>query len=185
MGHILKTGIVSEQLSVNPTTVQRWIKYFNIQCDTNDHGHYLIAPKQLELLQKIKKQLNQGLTMKEIRELDETVQSNRSISNNKKEKMLPVHVFEEKLEQLMFHIEQLERKLAVKADEVVGYQVLQQRADIDHMCSTLSSIEERMSLLEQQQQSSRPEEQAVGDLEIVSEQFKKRRRKKLKNIFSF
>lgn len=184
MEHILKTGVVSEQLSVNPTTVQRWIKYFNIQCDTNDHGHYLIAPKQLELLQKIKQQLNQGLTMKEIREIDETVHSKRSINNNKKEKMLPVHVFEEKLEQLMIHIEQLERKLAVKADEVVGYQVLQQRSDIDNLCSTLNSIEERISLLEEQR-SPKLEKQAVGALETLPEQFKKRRRNKLMKIFSF
>lgn len=183
MEHILKTGVVAEQLNVNPTTVQRWIKYFNIHCETNDHGHYLIAPKQFEILQKIKKQLSEGLTMKEIREIDEPVQRNQSVNNNKKEKMLPVHVFEEKLEQLMIHIEQLERKLAVKADEVVGYQVLHQRTDIDNMNSTLSSIEERISLLEQQ--SPQLEQLAVGDLERVPEQFKKRRRNKLINIFSF
>lgn len=184
MDHILKTRVVSEQLNVNPTTVQRWIKYFNIHCETNDHGHYLIAPQQLELLQKIKKQLNQGLTMKEIRQIDDTVQTNRSLNNDQKQKMLPVHVFEEKLEQLMIHIEQLERKIAVKADEVVGYQVLQQRSDINNLSATLSSIEERMSLLEQQ--SSQLEKQVVGgDGERVPELFLKRRRNKLMNIFSF
>lgn len=183
MEGILKTRVVSEQLSVNPTTVQRWIKYFNIQCETNEHGHYLIAPQQLESLQKIKKQLNQGLTMKEIREIDETVQRNRSVANNKKEMMLPVHVFEEKFEQLMIHIEQLERKLAGKADEVVGYQVLQQRSDLNNISSTLSSIEERISLLEEE--APQLEKQVVGGLERIPEQFKKRQRNKLMNIFSF
>lgn len=187
MEKILKTKVVSEQLGVNPTTVQRWIKYFNIRCDTNDHGHYLIAPQQLEFLQKIKYLLNEGLTMKEIHDSEQMMQMNVNVNVNEKkenkQRMLPAHIFEESFEKLMNHIEQLERKLDVKADEVVAYQVLQHRTELDNLFSNLSRIEEKMGHLEQQQHPI--EKQKEKDLKIVPEQFKKRQRNMLMKIFSF
>ncbi len=178
----LKTKTVSEKLGVNPTTIQRWIKYFNIACQTNEQGHYLIAEKEVELLKTIKEQLNRGLTMKEIREKDVNFQSVIR-DDEKKEEMIPVFVFEEKLEQLMIHIEQLERKLSVKADEVVEYQVLQHRSELDSLFSMVSKIDERIQKMEQN--LAPVEKKVVGEVvNQIPNQLKKPKKNKLMRIFS-
>ncbi len=180
MEKVFKTKEVSEELGVNPTTIQRWIKYFDIPCKTNELGHYLIGEKELVTLQNIKERLNRGFTMKEIREKNDPVQ----IVKEKREKMVAVNVFEEKLEQLMIHIEQLERKLSVKADEVVEYQVLQHRTELDSLFTMITKIDERMSKIEQHLPEM--EKKVVGGVvNNVPEQLKKPRRKsKLMSIFS-
>ena len=180
MEKVFKTKEVSEELGVNPTTVQRWIKYFDIPCKTNELGHYLIAEKELEYLLNIKERLNRGFTMKEIREKNDPVQ----VVKEKKERMIAASVFEEKLEQLMIHIEQLERKLSVKADEVVEYQVLQHRSELDSLFSMITKIDERMSRIEQNLPVM--EQKVVGGVESnIPEQLKKPRRNSLMRIFSF
>lgn len=180
MGKVLKTKEVSDQLSVNPTTIQRWIKYFNVPCKTNELGHYLITETDLQTLQNIKDRLDRGFTMKEIREKKDPVQ----VVKAKREVMIATTIFEEKLDHLLIHIEQLERKLSVKADEVVEYQVLQHRTELDSLFSMLTKIDERMSKIEQQLPTL--EQKVVGGLEQrVPEQLKKPRRNKLMRIFSF
>jgi chromosome-anchoring protein RacA len=180
MEKVLKTKEVSEELGVNPTTVQRWIKYFNIPCKTNELGHYLIAQKELETLLNIKERLNRGFTMKEIREKSDPVQ----VVKEKKEKMIATNVLEDKLEQLIIHIEQIERKLSVKADEVVEYQVLQHRSELDSLFTMITKIDERMSKIEQQLPSL--EKKVVGGVEDhVPQHIKKTRKNRLMSIFSF
>ncbi|OIJ14769.1 hypothetical protein BKP37_07250 [Anaerobacillus alkalilacustris] len=180
-----KTKVVSEELGVNPTTVQRWIKYFNIPCVTNDQGHYLIAPEEFEILRSIKDKLNQGLTMKDILESDNTMQEG-FIKNGKKEEMLSANVIEERLEQLMIHIEQLERKLSVKADEVVEYQVLQHRSELDNLFTMIKRIEDRMSKMEQRLTPVLDQQKVVGGIEHeLPEKLNKPKKSKLMRIFSF
>ncbi len=180
MERIYKTREVSEVLAVNPTTIQRWIKSFNIPCETNELGHYLIKEQELTVLKQIKEQLNRGFTMNEIRK---TTTSSKVIEV-KNEKMIPATVFEDKLEQLMIYIEQLERKLSVKADEVVEYQVLQHRNELDSLFAMMKKIDERMMKIEQHLPFM--EQKVVGGLENnLPEQLQKPRKKKLMRIFSF
>lgn len=177
-----KTRTASEILGVNPTTVQRWIKYFNIPCETNEQGHYLIVEKQLELLRGIKEKLNNGMTMKEIYEKEFEGYPENLVKLNKA--MIPAENVEERLEQLMIHIEQLERKLSVKADEVVEYQVLQHRSELDSLFSMVSKIEERMSKMEHYLVPT--EKRAVGgEATLVRQQLSKPRKNKIMKMFSF
>jgi chromosome-anchoring protein RacA len=180
MEKVLKTKEVSEELGVNPTTVQRWIKYFDIPCKTNELGHYLIAQQELETLLNIKERLNRGFTMKEIREKSDPAQ----VVKEKKEKMIATNVLEDKLEQLIIHIEQIERKLSVKADEVVEYQVLQHRSELDNLFTMITKIDERMSKIEQHLPAL--EQKVVGGAEDhLPQQILKPRKNKLMRIFSF
>lgn len=55
---------------------------------------------------------------------------------------------ESKLEVLLSHVEELERKISCKANEVVEYQVLQQRSELDDLFKIMQRIEERMQRLE-------------------------------------
>ncbi|WP_082407126.1 MerR family transcriptional regulator [Bacillus sp. JCM 19041] len=38
----LKTKEVSKAIGVNPTTIQRWTKFFEIKCEVNEQGHFYI-----------------------------------------------------------------------------------------------------------------------------------------------
>lgn len=182
-GELKKTKAVSDELGVNPTTVQRWIKYFNIPCETNDQGHYLIAPNEIKFLKKIKKLLNEGLTMKEIYDA-ENINENNSEKSRRREEMLVASVFEEKLDQLMIYIEQLERKLSQSADEVVEYQVLQHRSELDQLFTMITKIDERMGKMEQHL-SPLVEQKVVGGVEEpLPSKLKKSRKSKLMRIFS-
>ena len=66
MTKLMKTRVVSKKLGVHPTTVQRWVKFFDLDTRKNEHGHYLYTDNDLALFQEIKQQLENGLALSEI-----------------------------------------------------------------------------------------------------------------------
>ncbi|MDN4074520.1 MULTISPECIES: MerR family transcriptional regulator [Fictibacillus] len=139
MEMVFKTKTVSEELGVNPTTIQRWVKHFNLTCQKNDHGHYLFSEQDIEDLREIKKQLDAGLLMNDIQ-----------IAAQVKSPEAPVKAgkFDERFESLMTQIEKLEKKIEEKADDVLSYQVLQHATEMDDMMKRLIKIEEKIEDIE-------------------------------------
>lgn len=136
---VLKTKTVSEELGVNPTTVQRWVRHFNIQCDKNEHGHYLFKQEDIEQLKEIKSQLDNGLLMSDIQI--------QSIQTTDKSLELPTQ-FEEKFSRLNAAIEALEKKIEEKADAVVSYQMLQHASELEELIKKMENMEARLQDLE-------------------------------------
>lgn len=136
---VLKTKTVSEELGVNPTTVQRWVRHFNIQCDKNEHGHYLFRQEDIEQLKEIKSQLDNGLLMSDIQI--------QSIQTTDKSLELPTQ-FEEKFSRLNAAIESLEKKIEEKADSVVSYQMLQHASELEELIKKMENMEARLQDLE-------------------------------------
>ena len=136
---VLKTKTVSEELGVNPTTVQRWVRHFNIQCDKNEHGHYLFRQEDIEQLKEIKLQLDNGLLMSDIQI--------QSIQTTDKSLELPTQ-FEEKFSRLNAAIEALEKKIEEKADAVVSYQMLQHASELEELIKKMENMEARLQDLE-------------------------------------
>ena len=66
--------------------------------------------------------------------------------------------FNKKIDQMMKTIESLEFKLTQKADEVVSYQVLTQRQEIDELTTLLNRIEKRLAKIENSTEVNRDEE---------------------------
>ncbi|WP_209122639.1 chromosome-anchoring protein RacA [Alkalihalobacillus sp. BA299] len=145
MENVLKTKEVSDLLGVNPTTVQRWVKYFNIHCQMNEHGHYLFQTPHVEILKEIQGQLSEGKKMKDV------MVSNTSMiqKDEQSDEMIPTFKYEQKLEQMMERIEELEQRLASKADDVVTYQLLNHRKEIEAMSKSLQSIEQRLDEMDE------------------------------------
>lgn len=139
MEMVLKTKTVSEELGVNPTTVQRWVRHFNIQCDKNEHGHYLFKQEDIEQLKEIKSQLDNGLLMSDIQI--------QSIQTTDKSLELPTQ-FEEKFSRLNAAIEALEKKIEEKADAVVSYQMLQHASELEELIKKMENMEARLQDLE-------------------------------------
>lgn len=136
---VLKTKTVSEELGVNPTTVQRWVRHFNIQCDKNEHGHYLFKQEDIEQLREIKAQLDNGLLMSDIQI--------QSFQTSEKSVELPTQ-FEEKFDRLNAAIRALEKKVEEKADAVVSYQMLQHASELEELIKKMENMEARLQDLE-------------------------------------
>ncbi len=136
---VLKTKTVSEELGVNPTTVQRWVRHFNIQCDKNEHGHYLFKQEDIEQLREIKAQLDNGLLMSDIQI--------QSFQTSEKPVELPTH-FDEKFDRLNRAIKALEKKVEEKADAVVSYQMLQHASELEELIKKMENMEARLQDLE-------------------------------------
>lgn len=145
MERLVKTKVVSRKLNVNPTTIQRWVKYFEIPCPKNDHGHYLFRPADIERLEEIQDMLQQGLQMSDIRQ-----QEGNGIKVVQPKKRNELNEMDAYFQQLQEQLDVLESKVSQKADEVLSYQVLQHRKDMDQMSTRLTDLEEKMLVLEEQ-----------------------------------
>ncbi|WLR60238.1 MerR family transcriptional regulator [Guptibacillus hwajinpoensis] len=136
---LLKTKQVSDELGVNPTTVQRWVKYFDLPCEKNELGHFLFSNETLEELKSIKNDLRRGYSMEKIKSAGK---------NNSKVAMVTPERFEQRLDRFSVRLEQLERQLDEKANEVITVQVLQHRSELEELVKKVSSLEEKLSELE-------------------------------------
>ncbi|MCF6137536.1 MerR family transcriptional regulator [Pseudalkalibacillus berkeleyi] len=144
MDKLVKTKVVSKRLNVNPTTIQRWVKYFDIPCPKNDHGHYLFRQVDIERLEEIQVLLQQGLQMSDIKQQEVAdVKPQNKKGDGLKEMDAYFHQMQEQLNGL-------ESKVSQKADEVLSYQVMQHRKDMDQMATRLTELEEKMLVLEEQ-----------------------------------
>ncbi|MBB6177649.1 chromosome-anchoring protein RacA [Anoxybacillus tengchongensis] len=132
----LKTSAVAKRLGVSTKTVQRWVKKYNIPCTKNEAGHYVFTNEAIEQLEKYKF---------------------LGIDEEEKE-----HAEWEEVEQ---RLNELERKIDQKADDVVSFQLLQHRREIEEMLQYIQQLEQRIAHLEHQQKTT-----------IVHEQPKQKRR---------
>ena len=101
------------------------------------------------IMEAVNQQLNHGVANNNIY-LKKRVKDqgrNKHSFTMTKESIEPA-IVEAKLEKLLSHVEELERRLSLKANEVVEFQVLQQRSELDDLFLIMKRIEERMHKLE-------------------------------------
>lgn len=167
MENMLKTRDVAERLEVSPKVVRRWINHFSLDCQLNELGHYMINRKTYEQLEYIHRQIKLGKTINEV-------------SLERKEKSVAAHKLDERFTSLLLQIDQLDRKLQSKAGEVVEYQLLQQRKEIEELTLSLESYKERLKIVEDKL-NKKADQVIVEEKKKVMQKQKKRR---LSSIFS-
>ncbi|MCR6106624.1 MerR family transcriptional regulator [Salipaludibacillus agaradhaerens] len=164
-----KTREIAKAIHVNPSTVQRWIKYFNLAHNVNSNGHFEIPNETYDQLKVINAQMKQGKKLSEVCLVEEDKVGKVS--------MIPAIQVEKKMEELLNQLDQLERKVRNKADDVVEYQILHQRKEINELNQIITQLSTRINILEDElvnkSTSSAPLNESSG---------KKRR---LAGIFSF
>ncbi|WP_416149755.1 MerR family transcriptional regulator [Salipaludibacillus sp. HK11] len=139
-----KTKEVAEEFGVNPSTVQRWIKHFQLSCEINSQGHFELNEATYKKLKHIHNETNQGKKLKEV-----TLAGHRfSTPQVQFKKMVPTHRLDERIDRLIIQVDQLDRNLQTKADEVVEYQVLNQRKEINELNDLISQLTRRLQALE-------------------------------------
>lgn len=147
MDAVLKTKDVSSLLGVSPKTIIRWVKCYNIDCLTNENGHYLFDDTHVEQLKSIQRQLNSS--------------RKKEFEKEQEVEMIPRHVFNQKVKEMMETIERLEYKLNQKADDVVCYQLLNHRAEIEEMGKLLNKLEQRIRIVEEKLDQSNKSAEAT------------------------
>lgn len=152
---LVKTKTVSRQLAVNPSTIQRWVKHFDLPCKKNNHGHLLFSEDDIKLLKHIQKQLNNGLAK-------EDVQLNIEEQHAESDAMT-VAQFEQRVDELVSRMNDVENNLAKKADEVVTVQLYQHRNELEQLTSTIDEVEERLKMIEGQLIKVTPEERNANE----------------------
>ncbi|WP_171051700.1 MerR family transcriptional regulator [Alteribacter natronophilus] len=181
MGTAFKTKMVADQLGVNPTTVQRWIKYFDLKCETNELGHFVLPEETCHFLKQIHVQLSEGKKLKDVRFTPVTEGNGEEpVFSGQENQVVSSRVFDERFGQILLHVDQLEKKLSEKADEVVEYQMLQHRQEIDELSDLLRRVNKRINTLEQ---SLADKEKQV--IYMNRKEQAKPRKRLLANIFSF
>lgn len=152
---LVKTKTVSRELNVNPSTIQRWVKHFDLPCRKNEHGHLLFSESNIEQLKYIKKQLNNGLAMDEV-ELNE--QEKEQPANT-----VSMAQYEKQLDAMVTRINEVDQKLAQKADEVVSIRLYQHRSELDQLNKTIIDVESRLQTIETQLSSLNPPPEEIID----------------------
>ncbi|GAA1371389.1 MerR family transcriptional regulator [Peribacillus frigoritolerans] len=135
----MNTSAVARLLNVSHSTIQRWVTQLNMEVERNQLGHYQFSDEDIALLRKIQDQLNEGIILQKV-----------SISEKKIRKAtLQKHSEPNKEhDQLLERVIRLENGLKTKADDVVSYQLLQHRSEMEEMHKLVKKLEARIEALE-------------------------------------
>ncbi|SDY88724.1 chromosome-anchoring protein RacA [Evansella caseinilytica] len=176
MENAWKTKDVATELGVTQKTIRRWINHFQLKCDVNEKGHYLINEDMHRKLVDIHKQLEAGKTLQMVspEALEKATQANG--------RMVSSRQLDDRFSKLLLQIDQLDRKLQGKASEVVEIQMFQHRQEIDELTGELEKLTHRLEYLEK---IINEKAEKVVMLQSRAQAMDKSRRKRFANIFSF
>lgn len=130
----LKTHEVAKELGMAPRTIRKWVKKYKIPCVKNDYGHYVYDQKAIALLE----------TLKASSEVVGTLEVYEDVLKNKETVMNNDHSHHSKelqMENILERMNRAEQLLEQKADEVVSYQLLQQRQEIEELTRKIEKLE--------------------------------------------
>ncbi|MGD6780320.1 MerR family transcriptional regulator [Sutcliffiella horikoshii] len=133
----LKTHEVAKELGMAPRTVRKWVQKYEIPCRKNDYGHYVYDEEALARLETLKASGEVAGAMDVAFDTDiKEVQVENMSAQNEDGKAL-----EHRLETLTERVCRTERLVQQKADEVVSYQLLQQRKEIEELTKKVDRLE--------------------------------------------
>lgn len=158
----MNTADAANELGVSTKTVQRWVKQLQLPASRNELGHYFFTKDDIAILKEVKEQLKNGTPMQDVTvkrpkktfliKKNEMVQTEEPAPplNERLEERLQRFLEHEQLERelLQKKIAELERKLEQKADDVVSYQLLQQRRELEEERQQIKHLEQKISELE-------------------------------------
>jgi chromosome-anchoring protein RacA len=164
----LKTSNVARRLGVSTKTIQRWVKKYNIPCPKNEAGHYVFDAETIALLEQIK--FEHGAALEEDGDMDTEATAKETLCSDD---IFETHV-KPHIEEMTARLQSVERKIEQKADDVVSFQILQHRKEIEELVEHIQQLESRIAQLEQ----------ANRNLAAEQEQLKKPKRRGLSRIIS-
>lgn len=135
----MNTRAVAKYLGVSSSTIKRWVKLLELPLEKNELGHFTYMDEDIAVLKAYKEQQSEAIL---------TYQEIASGKDSRKGKIF--RSTEEENDMLINRIMCLEAIVHSKADEVVTYQLLQHRKEMEEMQSIITQLEERIGSLEAQ-----------------------------------
>jgi chromosome-anchoring protein RacA len=176
----MNAAAVAKLLGVSRRTVMRWVTQLDLQLDKNELGHYQFSDVDVDRLKQLQNETNQQLLKQDI----QTENNSRKgvIKNNAS---LDANI----IETLNERINELERTIRSKADDVVSYQLLQHRQETEELINRITTLEARLVELEnaQPKREARKEKVLVFDQaepSATSTSKRSRRKNLISSIFS-
>ncbi|WP_251555162.1 MerR family transcriptional regulator [Neobacillus muris] len=136
----MNTGEAAKLLGVSPSTIQRWIKQLDLPMERNERGHYYFNEEDLDLLKKIRDQLQNGVLLHEMNPPKEKKTTRRGT--------IKTAETDEAFGELTAKVKALEADLHGKADSVVSYQLLQHRRELEELQSHVSELSQQIKQLQ-------------------------------------
>ncbi|KON86492.1 chromosome segregation protein [Sporosarcina globispora] len=168
----MNTSAAAKLLGVSPSTIQRWVKQLELRTERNELGHYLFTNEDIDLLKQVQEQLNQGIILQDV-----TVNG-----KNARKGTVKGDISAPAMEKIYLKISELEQRLNGKADDVVSYQLLQHRSEIEELQKENARLLKRIEDLEAK--SAAKNRSIPADTLLVFDQDKPRKKLKKKNIFT-
>ncbi|MGI8371366.1 MerR family transcriptional regulator [Priestia megaterium] len=137
----MKTVDVAKSLGIHPSTVLKWVKIADIELERNESGHCEFTEENVEALRKFQKNRNRQAVVKVV-EKEEVVISDERAQDMQKQ-----------LDQLFLRLIENEKRTEEKAGEVVTFQILEHRSEIDRLNKVITKLENRVVELESQLKS--------------------------------
>lgn len=136
----MNTSAVAKMLGVSPSTIQRWVKQANLQMERTELGHYQFSEESIEVLKDIKNQLNNGVLLQDLK-----LKGKKS----RKATVVAQPTSDGLKEELSDRMDKLEKKVDGKADDIVSYQILQHRRELEEMQAEIAQLKELIESLKQ------------------------------------
>ncbi|TYS64516.1 MerR family transcriptional regulator [Sutcliffiella horikoshii] len=140
----LKTHEVAKELGMAPRTVRKWVQKYEIPCRKNDYGHYVYDEEALARLETLKANSEVAGALDVDFETDskEVHLENMNVRSEKSK------AFDHQLVTLAERVSRTEQMIQQKADEVVSYQLLQQRKEIEELTKKVDRLESMLDQLQ-------------------------------------
>ncbi|MBO9129318.1 chromosome segregation protein [Bacillus sp. 165] len=168
-----KTPMVAQKLGVSSKVILRIVQQLDLNLQKNKFGHYLFSQKDIDQILAYH-EVSQGITESAATE---------SIADEEEIEAPPVHkspdtelLFQQQLEELSRRVDRNEESIGEKASDIVAYQVLQHRNEIEELMGQIKELTERISVLERRKNN-------VHDLPSAYKIEKPKRKRMLLSIF--
>ncbi|TYR79773.1 MerR family transcriptional regulator [Priestia megaterium] len=167
----MKTVDVAKKLGVHPSTILKWVKLAEIDLERNESGHCEFTEENVMALQEFQQNRNRQAVVKVIqkeevisdervegmqKQLDELLM--RVIENEKRnvnpnEEVMSddrAQELQKQLDQLRMRMIENEKRTEEKAGEVVTFQILEHRSELDQLTKKMTKLQARVEQLENQ-----------------------------------
>lgn len=176
---ILKTKDAAELLSVSQTTIKRWAAMFPDFFSKDRFGHYIFTEQEISLLGSIKDRITHGEALERIH-LNPA--NDGRPPKSLQESQVP-HTQDKPMEEMLSRINDIERSLDHKADEVVSFQLLQQREELEDLRQMIKQLAVSLETIQNGQSPSPYAE--LHPVAAVKLSTPPRKRGLLRSFFSF
>jgi len=147
----LKTKEAAAALGVSPTTVKRWASLRPERFRKDASGHYVFLPEELSLLASSKGTAEEGASSRSEEPVQAAVRLGPALEPGWQQPAIPPG-----WDELSDRLRELEKSLDRKAGDIVTYQILEHRRELDELRVSVKELACSLDSLVQSIQESQP-----------------------------